>query len=35
MHEELLQQVQENELCEKDVSKVLTIQNWILSFSRR
>ena len=35
MHEELLQRVQEDELCEEDVPKVSTIQNWILGFSRR
>jgi hypothetical protein len=35
MHEELLQQVQKGELCEEDVPKISTIQNWISSFSRR
>jgi hypothetical protein len=35
MHEELLQRVQQGELCEEDIPKVSTIQNWISGFSRR
>jgi hypothetical protein len=34
MHEELLQRAQ-GELCEEDVPKISTIQNWISGFSRR
>ena len=35
MHEELLQRVQKGELCEENIPKVPTIQNWISGFSRR
>ena len=35
MHEELLQRVQKGELCEENILKVPTIQNWISGFSQR